>query len=425
VKLDEDLRSRKGGLTDSFIDATSAEVLPPPVDFTSKAPQPLATFIVSQFFGLVRSRPNFLKVEPLLSHFRSIKGKYYEQRMILEALAFDFCLSFAHLGCLCRAGGTVAESFAILLPTLPGGVSQRYLAQSLLLRDVDSYVQVRKTCHQFLKLNLENPTGHYLLDLSSPCDYEVANILCLVDRWEAAMARKTDCKDMSKHGNWSSVRNCVYQSNNILSFSEICIPPVDRIELDFVSWRRGPAGSQAMEDSAWQKCLLAISTSWSRTGDKLEALHRISGSIWVRAMQLRELIGLFPDAKSRVEVLVSFVLRLADPQNMKVSRACVADHSEWVSVTQRLGTLALFPHYQPEEYHFDLSLDIYEDRMATAMCVQLASEERLENMRNPKLINPDGSEGSLEMGISRLCKTLILFHMEAGSSSSTSVALQT
>jgi hypothetical protein len=177
---------------------------------------------------------------------------------------------------------------------------------------------------------------------------------------------------------------------------------MDRLELDFVSWRRPPSKAQSLGDDAWRNFLVTVSTSWSRSVDKVSAIHRISSTIWVRAIQLRELIGLFPDAKSRVEVVISFVLRLTDPQNMKVMRACIADQSEWYTVVGRVGTLALFPHFQPEDYHFDLDLTTHEDRLATALAVQLAAHESLENLKRPKLVNQDGSEGELEYGISSL-----------------------
>jgi len=173
--------------------------------------------------------------------------------------------------------------------------------------------------------------------------------------------------------------------------------------MDFVTWRRPPPDAQVLDHHHWGQMLVAVSSSWARTVDKAVAVHRISGTIWVTAMQLRELLGLIPDDRSRVEVIITLVLRLADPQNMKVMRACIPDHSDtgvWRRVVRRVGTLALFPYYQPEEFYFDNDLTTYEDRMATAIAVQLAAHERLENVRNPDLINPDGSQGSLEYGIS-------------------------
>jgi hypothetical protein len=104
----------------------------------------------------------------------------------------------------------------------------------------------------------------------------------------------------------------------------------------------------------------------------------------------------------RIEIISCLVLRVTDPQNMKVMIACMADKEDWYKVVKRLGILTLFPFYQPEEVHFEMDLNLYEDRMATALAVQMAANERLENIRDPTLINADGSPGNLDSGISSL-----------------------
>jgi len=61
--------------------------------------------------------------------------------------------------------------------------------------------------------------------------------------------------------------------------------------------------------------------------------------------------------------------------------------------------LALLPFFQPEDSSFELDLSIREERIAAALMVRVATQEKIENMQDYDLVFPDETHFTFEQGI--------------------------
>ena len=95
----------------------------------------------------------------------------------------------------------------------------------------------------FLDFNIENPTGHYELDLGRSTDYAVAEKLLLVDRWEVVLGRRWNRRDTSQRGNFSHVRNEKYNGMSlhahVQSIAEWTLPEYGVFDFDYSSGKLG------------------------------------------------------------------------------------------------------------------------------------------------------------------------------------------
>mmetsp|Transcript_115826 Transcript_115826/g.374253 ORF Transcript_115826/g.374253 Transcript_115826/m.374253 type:complete len:597 (-) Transcript_115826:406-2196(-) len=346
----------------------------------------------------MRLRPDFGRVLPLLAQWKVLVGRTKEQLLLLDALSSDILLTYPHIRELCRHREMVGEILWRLVPAVAGGQAARYLAM-LLVPTMDLLLKLLRDMGSYLRFNPENPTGHYLLDLRIASDYAVAQSLLLLDRWEAMVAKSEGCTDRSMHGDWSNVRNCVHESSSVRLVTEWHLPTSSTLVLDYATWRRPPRSAAALGDEAWNRLLISLSATSCTSAQRALALHRVSGQLYLRAVQLRELLASFRTKRDREEVVAGLFFRLVDPQNAKLLRAQMGDRGEWQELRRRLGTLATLALYQPEESVYEMNLGTYEDRVATSVLLQLACRERLENVRDPSLIFPDGTHFKFEYGI--------------------------
>lgn len=350
--------------------------------------QPVAARFTERYMASVRFMPSFRKVVPLLAQWQSLKGQPREQQLLLDALSHDFLLTFAHIHQFCRVRSRTVDVLSKLLPCMEGGPVQLYLAMTIPGK-LDDFLKVYNNCQRLFHFNPENPTARYRLDLGNTADYAVGESLVLIDRWEAVMARKKGCVDMSQRGNWSNFRNIMYQNHEIASVADFQLPSHDTIEFDFVSWRRPPPHARVLQDECWEQVMLMLTMSECKPDAKVKALSSISDQLFLKALQLRELLSAFEEAENHVEVMCLFLLRLGDPQNTKVVRARL-NEAERKMITHRMGILTVYPFVQPEQYKFDSKLSIYEDRMAVALTFSFAVREGMHNIQELSLILPDG-----------------------------------
>jgi hypothetical protein len=59
----------------------------------------------------------------------------------------------------------------------------------LLVPSLGDYLGLMKKQKTLFTFNVDNPNGHYKLDLDSVGDYAVAERLLLLDRWETRIAQ--------------------------------------------------------------------------------------------------------------------------------------------------------------------------------------------------------------------------------------------
>lgn len=360
-------------------------------------PPMLAGNYIAKYLDTVRLRPGFRKIVPLLMQFRSLKGDHDEQEFLIDALSHDFILKFAHVEQFYISKSANVNVLSKLLQCLPDP-HERFMALSL-TKSLSEYNKVYSECAKLLTLNLENATGHYNLDLSISSDYRIYQTMVVLDDWEAMSAKRRGIADMSMENTWSGIRNAFYQNCHVQRMKEVRFPPRHHLHFDYSSFRRPPLKCSVISDACWHRVLLQLETSKCTKHDKVIAIRSVSSQIYIRSVQLRELLGTFYCTRDRTNIVTSFVFRLTDPQNMKIFSARLGDFSERFAMIQRLGTLAMFPYFQPEEAILSLDLATYEGRLAASLAVQLARQENVRNIRQPSLLRTDGTYFDFIMGI--------------------------
>lgn len=117
----------------------------------------------------------------------------------------------------------------------------------------------------------------------------------------------------------------------------------------------------------------------------LWAVCAVSGRVWVRCSQLRDLLCVFCWSTARSDVLTALLLRTMDwPLNNKICR-CKFSHENWTQLKQRLGYLTLFQVFQPENCWFHLDLAVYEQRKTLQMLISITVAEDLRNMSDARI----------------------------------------
>ncbi|CAJ1440559.1 unnamed protein product [Effrenium voratum] len=184
-----------------------------------RGPRPVGSIYLDQHFALLRRKLTLKKVVPLLSQFKSLKGRPDEQKLILDALSADFALDYECLAMLCQESFNSIDALCHLMPGVCRSQMRLFLALTHLPR-LREYLKVYKRCERLLLFNADCPTGRYALNMSVPSDYAVAEMLKMLDAWEASMAKEAGLQDRSQYGNWSSVRNCTYLNQSLLSLTD-------------------------------------------------------------------------------------------------------------------------------------------------------------------------------------------------------------
>ncbi|CAE7202292.1 unnamed protein product [Symbiodinium microadriaticum] len=248
----------------------------------------------------------------------------------------------------------------------------------------------------------------YNLNLAQPSDFAVAELLKMLDAWESSVAKAKGLEDRSKYGNWSSVRNCVHQSITVRSLTEWILPCSELLFLDFVTWRRPAKDTTTFPAERWDEMMVQLAQAPLQQEAKVHVLRGLADRIYLSAAQCRQLVAVFGDRTFRLEALTFLLLRLSDPQNMKMIVSRIAP-DEWDELKLRLGTLTLFPYIQPEQYRFVFDTTIPEDRLAACLTVRMNLKEspgRLGNLRQPRLVLTDKSEFAFDRGVPATWKDL-------------------
>jgi len=110
-----------------------------------------------------------------------------------------------------------------------------------------------------LSLNLENPTGHYVLSLSESTHYAVAQRLLLLNRWELHLWKAAARPDISQSGNGKNFRNAkVGDASWQMGNEEWRLPNDDTLSFDYTSLRRPPESAQPLNDDIFQALLRSV-----------------------------------------------------------------------------------------------------------------------------------------------------------------------
>lgn len=218
------------------------------------------------------------------------------------------------------------------------------------------------------------------------------------------MKRQKELADTSQQGNYSQMRNAKYleQPLHADSIGEWEMPEIGVLEFDYASAKRPPSGAPVLDEECFTNMLAMLqspkvtsSPDPTTGGDpghfRMQALRMVSHCFYISSLQLRELLGVWPDAAARAECLIAFFNRVTDMHNEKVFRVRFEIPEQLARLYNRLGHASYFPFIQPEQAHFHLDLAVHDQRLAAFILVTLASKEKRTNIQTASYQQrPDG-----------------------------------
>eukprot|EP00929_Paragymnodinium_shiwhaense_P020102 TRINITY_DN13507_c0_g2_i1.p1 TRINITY_DN13507_c0_g2~~TRINITY_DN13507_c0_g2_i1.p1 ORF type:complete len:1554 (+),score=406.14 TRINITY_DN13507_c0_g2_i1:199-4860(+) len=363
---------------------------------------------LSKHFDLMRLHPGFRKVVPLFVQWQQMEGRADEQRVMLEALSKDFYFTSPQIEMFCHAKTMAADVIAKLLHCVPGGQSQLFLSV-LHVPTLGECIKVLKTAKSFLMFNPNNPTGSYKFDLGVATDYAAAERLICLDTWEISLKKRLGRPDTSQHGNMSHLRNVRYNDTPLpcAQHHGICewnVPQKDILEFDYSSTKRPPEGAPIFDAELFEVFLMTLhrfGNRWCGDAQLNEALRQCSHYLYVTALQMRQILGLYRDKAARSDVFVIFFNRVLDMHNEKVFRGMLDSDGSVQGLRDRLGFATYFPYIQPEQTRFRFDLLLHDQRLAANALINLANKESRNNLRSPSYVHANGYVDPLPTGIPR------------------------
>jgi len=292
---------------------------------------------------------------------------------------------------------------------------------------------------------LENPTGHYDFTLAEPADRATAERLLLLNRWETQVWSSSGRSDISQYQNLKNMRNEVYGGREFIwSAEEWGIFGDESLSFDYVSLRRPPKDAKVLSAESWSNVIdlilrskmerqevgrvenmeqkgsqkrefrqqmsgvsvehqsmlksgafgttktsnptgHSIGTSHLSDSDLLWALRSVSSRLWLECWQVREMLCIFNILEDREEILTFLCFRTLDwPVNNKMLRSKF-QVKHWDDLRKRLGSVVMFPFFQPENGFFRLDLSIYEQRRCVSFLKTLSDSEHHKNLKWPRI----------------------------------------
>eukprot|EP00931_Biecheleriopsis_adriatica_P073498 TRINITY_DN4776_c1_g2_i1.p1 TRINITY_DN4776_c1_g2~~TRINITY_DN4776_c1_g2_i1.p1 ORF type:complete len:1515 (+),score=303.88 TRINITY_DN4776_c1_g2_i1:282-4547(+) len=366
---------------------------------------------LKKHFSLTRFEPDPAKVTPLFAKWLELYGRSMDQTVFLDAMCKDFNMSIAYIDFMCQsARTTVCQTMNSLLPCIPDDGASRFLAMHQFPK-IQDFCKTYVTMEALLLFNVQNPTGHYKLDLENSPHHAVAQRLLLLDRWESVVNKRYNRVDISSMGNKSHARNELIGGQPLLlrarCVAEWNLPEADEFELDYVTSYRTPANAIALTDELWEELMVSMYESKCNPPEKLKVMRSISHNIFITSKHMRQMVGYFSNPKDREEAFVMFYTRIVDMYNIKLCRVRFGKAEEIERLMHRLGHAFFFPFFQPENAIFDLDLTKNDHRLCGNMVVGLAQREKASNIRDAVWIREDGTVDDFPMGVPRSWETSI------------------
>eukprot|EP00927_Polykrikos_kofoidii_P030640 TRINITY_DN2636_c1_g1_i1.p1 TRINITY_DN2636_c1_g1~~TRINITY_DN2636_c1_g1_i1.p1 ORF type:complete len:1333 (-),score=203.37 TRINITY_DN2636_c1_g1_i1:459-4457(-) len=358
------------------------------------------------YSNITRYQPAYHKVIPILTTWRQLEGKTLELRCFVNALGKDFNISTSLLHHMAQSDpGFACEAITNLVSCIPATTWAQYMIV-LLFRRLTDVIVARKTMTVLLDFNMDNPTGHYKLDLSRSVDSGVAEQLLVIDCWESAIDRRLGRVDVSQRGNRSHLRNEAYQGQSLklryASIAEWTLPEHGSFEFDYVTGKRPVLAREAiLTDECFESILASVNDSEASACGKIASMRSISHHFLITSMQTRTLLGNFATEEQRCEVLSIFILRNADIHNAKLFRVRFEQFEEVQRLSERLGFATCFPFIQPENTRFHLNLAENDQRICASIIVRLANLEKPGNIKQAAYLRANGSIDPLPLGVPR------------------------
>jgi len=339
----------------------------------------------------------------LIGFWRQCHGMVDRQQLVLTAISRDFSITYPQLLSICKDEDDHLSSFLLyLLPCLGANLFSRYLALGK-TNNLPSCVALFRRSQKLLAFNPESATGHYHLDLENACEHMVAQQMVILDSWETLIDQQVGRADTSQRGNRSHFRNEKHLNVPLqaASVAEWPLPPSGVFEFDYVSSRRPALDAPELSQDTLNSILRTLTYVSCSSQRKLACLRQVADQVFLRAMQLREIMGLFKDDASRADLFVIFCLRLTDSHNRKLVMTRLETPAVVSAMLLRVGHATFFPFIQPEQAFFELDLLYHDQRLCLNMYCVYSFRERPENLRDVQYMRPDGTLEKLELGVPR------------------------
>eukprot|EP00930_Biecheleria_cincta_P016398 TRINITY_DN13353_c1_g1_i3.p1 TRINITY_DN13353_c1_g1~~TRINITY_DN13353_c1_g1_i3.p1 ORF type:complete len:1543 (-),score=251.14 TRINITY_DN13353_c1_g1_i3:233-4861(-) len=349
------------------------------------------SLVVERMFR--KTRLSLHSERKILAVLAKIKGSPSQlSEELVQAVSRDFLLTADQVIAL-SLGPDPLRNVSALSASLfdPGAMWQA----SGSFKTFEALVALEREAHQIMTLNLENPTGSYMLNLSKVGDRSVAQRLMLLNRWQLHLWHAQNLIDGSQLGTGKCFRNVNLDARPFVWTSEEWrIKLVGELSFYFVSLMRPKKNAEQVLPEMWGKLLIEIRQALGimKGGSKrlsaqevIWILRGISGTAWITCSQLRSLLCSFPKRADRKEVLSMWFLRCVDwPINSKLCEAKF-NTADWAELTESLGYLYLFPYFQPElsAYCFDLASG--EQRRCLHLIIKLANSEHVSNVKQTEV----------------------------------------
>ena len=313
---------------------------------------------------------------------RSMENKQAIIRAISDSFVFDCDVS------------------PIVLHSGNSGQMMSFILQSLLPKAKDPLRVIASTQSVLVKLrrpfrsiwsstdgvcyNVDNPTGHYRLNLDSPREKLIA-----VELAAKAMHEYDDFKDIV---NFKVIRNITWNGTKLERLPRWRIPDTGFIEFDYISPSRLPA-SDGVSGHNWTNFVGKFFDMYSKNRECHRLLVRLSSEIAITSAQLVELLSKFPDSMEfKCDLAVIFLRRVIDYPNLKemlcrdrLGIPAVFSHEAVVSLENRVGKLALFNPLKIDNTTNDCDFGNEEDRCIAKTILKLLSKEKGSRLVNSKI----------------------------------------
>eukprot|EP00930_Biecheleria_cincta_P070393 TRINITY_DN5802_c0_g1_i1.p1 TRINITY_DN5802_c0_g1~~TRINITY_DN5802_c0_g1_i1.p1 ORF type:complete len:1484 (+),score=279.34 TRINITY_DN5802_c0_g1_i1:161-4612(+) len=224
-----------------------------------------------------------------------------EQRRFLLALCRDFSLNCAQAMQLCSNADEVTPNpdlLSLVFPCLEDRRSQFTLISLISYSHSQMLKKQVETCLWFVEGNL---TGHYLLDLSAPSNYHIAENCFLASSWEAEVAKSAGRPDLSPSGNYETIRNQIYNELPFSNTRDWKIRTSGWLSFDYSSTRRPPPDVTPMPEVA--EVIKQLQRSQVTTQQKLHALRAVSVHMYLSTRQCQALLHGFTSKLQEGQIL--------------------------------------------------------------------------------------------------------------------------
>ncbi|CAE7738365.1 NRT2.5, partial [Symbiodinium sp. CCMP2456] len=346
---------------------------------------------------LLRCRLPAAKQLQLFKQFSALKMQIQEQVVFLNALARDFLLEPSQILQLGFEREIAEEVVWRLLPCT-AGAKERYLT-ILAAPTFRAYISALQHSHSLLNLNVQNPSGHYRLDLANPSDAFVGQQLLRLDRWEGVLRQELRRKDTSRMFS-SCIFNALYLEKRIDSgpMNDWPWPEHGLLVLDYASGKRPTAEDSAVAAPSFRNLCQALHLCSLTEEQKVAALVPVSHELFLSSLQLRTLLLLLETPNARLKLFELLYLRIVDIQNQTLARD-VLDESCNFCKLERFNQCMMFPFVQPESFAFEFNLKHLDHRLASLAVFKLCEVEGWANLPEPAFVadlaDEDGTDEAL------------------------------